>query len=241
MTFFDEAAAARYDRTSRARFAPEVLGPTIDVLADLAAGGPALEFAVGTGRVALPLSDRGVPVHGIEVSQPMVDQMMDKPGADRVTVTIGDMATTPVAGEFQLVYLVDSTITNLLTQDDQVRCFENAAAHLGPGGHFVIEVGVPSLVRLAPGETFVPFDVSPEHLGFDEYDLVDQRLTSHHHWIADGRVESFDSEHRYAWPAEYDLMARIAGLELQNRWGDWHRSPFTNTSSAHISVWSRPA
>ena len=240
VTFFDEAVAARYDETSAARFHPDVLGPTVDVLAELASGGPALEFAVGTGRVALPLSERGVTVHGVELSQPMVDQMMAKPGADRVQVTVGDMATTRVDGEFPLVYLVYSTISNLVTQDEQVRCFENAADHLVPGGHFVVEVGVPSLVRLAPGERFVPFDVSPEHLGVDEYDLVNQRLTSHHHWFSDGTVESFDSEHRYAWPAEYDLMARIAGLDLAHRWGDWQRTPFTDASTAHVSVWTKP-
>ena len=220
-------------------FDESVLGPTVDLLADLAGDGGALEFAIGTGRVGLPLSRRGVDVAGIELSRPMADQMMSKPGADEIAVTIGDMATTRVDGEFSLVYLVFNTITNLLTQDAQVECFRNAARHLRPGGVFLIEVLVPRLRRLQPGERYVPFDVSDDHLGFDEYDVVNQMLVSHHYWVSEGRSEKWQSPHRFAWPAEYDLMARIAGMKLAERWADWHRQPFTSDSTSHISVWQK--
>lgn len=230
--------AAAYDDASAAMFDEAVVGPTVQALAELAAGGRVLEFAVGTGRVALPLSALGVEVSGIELSRDMVAEMRRKPGADRVDVVIGDMATTRVQGHFSLVYLVFNTITNLLTQAEQVACFANAGAHLEPGGRFVIEVGVPDLRRLQPGERFVPFDVSSDHLGVDEYDVADQRLISHHYWVGGGRVEMFDSHHRYAWPAEYDLMARLAGMTLDHRWCNWHREPFTSESTSHVSVWS---
>ncbi len=240
---FDAAVAARYDRDVRERFDPEHLRTTVDVLADLTDDRPALEFAVGTGRVALPLAARGVEVHGIELSTAMVAEMMKKPGADRIPVTIGDLATTRLdaAGSFGLVFLVFNTITNLLTQADQVTCFRNAAAHLAPGGHFVIETGIPRLQRLNPGERFLPFEVTDDHIGIDEYDLAEQRLVSHHYWIADGDAATFESHHRYAWPAEYDLMAQLAGMTLTHRWADWTRSPFTSESTTHVSVWSTPA
>jgi SAM-dependent methyltransferase len=234
-----EDTAAHYDRASADMFADEVLTPTIDFLTDAAAGSRALEFAVGTGRVALPLSER-VEVHGIELSEPMVARLRAKPGSERVAVTIGDMATTRVPGRFGLVYLVFNTITNLLTQRAQVACFQNAAAHLQPGGRFVIEVFVPALRRLPVGERFVPFDVSPGHIGIDEYDVANQMLVSHHYWLGGGRRSSADSRHRYAWPAEYDLMAQLAGLTLRERWSNWHRDPFTSDSTAHISVWEKP-
>lgn len=237
---WNEQVAASYDTSSGDMFAPAVLDPTVTFLADLAGDGRAMEFAVGTGRVALPLSERGVAVSGIELSHAMAAQMMTKPGASEVDVTIGDMSTTRADGEFSLVYLVFNTITNLLTQDGQVDCFINAAAHLAPGGHFVIEVGIPRLQRLPPGETFVPFSVTPGHVGIDEYDLVAQRSVSHHYRISGDTVETFDSPHRYAWPAEYDLMARIAGLVPAERWADWHRAPFASDSSKHISVWRKP-
>lgn len=236
---FDERVAASYDAASAGMFDDAILGPTVEFLAELAGGGRALEFAIGTGRVAVPLRERGVDVTGIELSRAMVAEMMRKPGAERIPVTIGDMATTRVDGSFSLVYLVFNTITNLLTQDEQVACFANAAAHLEVGGRFVVEVGVPSLRRLPVGERFVPFDVSADHLGVDEYDVVNQRSTSHHYWIDDGRVERFDSEHRYAWPAEYDLMAKIAGMRLTERSSDWHRRPFTADSTAHVSIWTK--
>lgn len=237
---WDEQVASGYDASCGEMNDPEVLGPTVEFLAGLADGGRALEFAVGTGRVALALSAHGVDVHGIEMSQPMIDQMTTKPGAERVPVTIGDMATTRVEGEFSLVYLVYNTIMNLLSQDQQVECFRNAAAHLRSGGCFVIEVMVPAVRRLPPGERFVPFDVSADHIGIDEYDVANQMLTSHHHRISDGQAEIFDSPHRYAWPAEYDLMARIAGLDLAERWSGWQRDPFTSESTSHVSVWRKP-
>ena len=238
---FDEGRAPHYDERHAEMFDEAVLGPTVDVLVGLAGDGRALELASGTGRVALPLSARGVEVHGIELSRPMVDQMLAKPGAERVAVTIGDMATTRVAGTFRLVYLVFNTIGNLLTQDEQVACFANAAAHLEPGGCFVVELVVPELRRLAPGERHVLFAAEAHHLGVDEYDVVDQRLVSHHHWIDDaGGVTRTSTPQRYAWPAELDLMARLAGLQLRHRWGDWDRRPFTADSPSHVSVWAKP-
>ena len=241
INIWGEQAAARYDESSPEMFDADVLAPTVDFLSELAGDGRALEFAIGTGRVGLPLSAHGVDVVGIELSPPMVDQMMKKPGADQIPVTIGDMATTRVEGTFSLVYLVFNTITNLLTQDEQVECFRNAATHLDVGGHFVIEVLVPNLQRLQPGETYVPFDVSEDHLGIDEYDVLNQTLVSHHYWVADGKARKGQSPHRYAWPAEYDLMARIAGMELAERWADWDREPFTSDSTSHVSVWQKAA
>jgi SAM-dependent methyltransferase len=236
---FDDHIARTYDEDSAEMFAPEVLGPTVHFLAELADGRRALEFAIGTGRVALPLSARGVDVAGIELSRAMAAEMMAKPGAAGIPVTIGDMATTRAEGTFGLVYLVYNTITNLLTQDEQVACFCNAAAHLDVGGHFVIEVFVPALRRLPPGESLIAFDVSNGHVGVDEYDITNQRLTSHHYWTANGRADTLDSPHRYAWPAEYDLMARIVGLTLRERWSDWQRTPFTADSTSHVSVWEK--
>jgi SAM-dependent methyltransferase len=234
-----EAVARNYDSADAAMFSPEVLGPTIAFLAELADGRRALEFAAGTGRVALALNEFGVDVAGIELSPAMAKQMTSKPNAERVPVTIGDMSTTRVDGTFGLVYLVYNTITNLLTQDAQVECFRNAAAHLEPGGHFVIEVFVPALRRLPIGESIVAFDVSDNHIGFDEFDIVNQQLTSHHYWNANGRAEIFRSPHRYAWPSEYDLMARLAGLRLEQRWSDWRRTSFTADSTSHVSVWTK--
>lgn len=234
-----EREAAGYDDDGE-MFSAEVLGPTVDVLAELAGGRPALEFAVGTGRVALPLVERGVAVTGIELSPAMVAVLQAKPGGDALPVVIGDMATTRVEGSFGLVYLVFNTITNLLTQDAQVACFENAVAHLAPGGSFVVECFVPALRRLPPGETFVAFDVSPTHIGVDAYDVVGQHLVSHHTTIRDGVADVSSGRFRYVWPSELDLMARIAGLRLAHRWADWDRSDFTADSPSHVSVWTRP-
>ncbi|MGB5756120.1 MAG: class I SAM-dependent methyltransferase [Acidimicrobiales bacterium] len=238
---FDETVAARYDRASASMFDPAILEPTVSLLEELAGGGRVLEFAVGTGRVAIPLRAQGVDVHGIELSSAMVSRMRDKPGGDAVPVTIGDMSTARVDGPFSLVYLVYNTISNLLTQDGQVACFANAAAHLAPGGRFLIEAMIPDLRRLPIGERFVPFDVSPDHAGIDEYDVVNQRLVSHHYQVGDGRTATFRSPHRYGWPAEYDLMARLAGMTLDQRWSGWHREPFTSESTSHVSVWRKPA
>lgn len=238
-TSFD-AVAGTYDADSAAMFAPDVLDPAVDFLAELAPGGRALEFAIGTGRVGLPLSRRGVTVRGIELSEPMVDELRAKDAAGTVPVTIGDMATTRVDGEFDLVFLVFNSITNLLEQHEQVRCFRNAAAHLRPGGSFVIEVFVPELRSLQPGRDVLAFDVAPDHLGFDSYDVANQRMVSHHYRIEGDTAFTFQSAHRYAWPAEYDLMAELAGMRLRDRFADWQRSPFTSESTAHVSVWELP-
>jgi hypothetical protein len=239
--YFDGVVAETYDAGSPEMFDPAVLGPTVDFLAGLAGDRPALELAIGTGRVALPLSERGVPVSGIEYSPAMVDQLRAKPGSERIAVTIGDMATTRIDGEFGLVYLVFNTIKNLLTQDQQVACFENAAAHLDPGGCFVVEVTVPILQRLPPGEVYRTFHHGEEHLGFDEYDVVTQRMYSHHYTFEGSTYRRTSVPFRYAWPAELDLMARIAGMGLRGRWGGWDRRPFTSESTSHVSVWEKHA
>lgn len=239
MTFLDERVAGHYDDPTDPMNSPAVIGPAVGFLADLAGEGRALEFAIGTGRIAVPLSARGVEVHGIEISEPMVAVLQSKPEAADISVTIGDMATATVDGSFSLVYLVYNTVTNLLEQDEQVACFVNAAAHLEKGGRFVVETFVPRVRRLGVGETFLPFDVSEHHVGIDEFDVVNQRLTSHHYRIREGTAAKFESRHRYAWPAEYDLMARIAGMELEQRWGSWARDPFTEDSESHVSVWRK--
>jgi SAM-dependent methyltransferase len=236
---FDEPIAASYDADSAAMYDPAVVDPAVDFLADLAGDGAALELGVGTGRIALPLSRRGVRVRGIDVSQAMVDRLREKPGADVVDVTIGDFATTAVDGPFALVYVVYNTITNLTTQDEQVACFRNVAAHLEPGGCFVVEDFIPDLRRLPPGDTVRVFMSTPTRLGFDEYDLTTQTLVSHHHWTTDRGRDVFSSRHRYVWPSELDLMAGLAGMTLRERWADWHRVPFTGESTSHVSVWAK--
>jgi SAM-dependent methyltransferase len=237
--YFGEPVAARFDERYADQADPEVVDPIVDFLFALARGGSALELGVGTGRIALPLARRGVKVHGIDLSEAMVARLRAKPGAERVGVTVGDFATTNVEGTFSVAYLVANTIMNLTTQAEQVACFRNAAAHLDPGGSFVIEVLVPGLRRLPPGERFQPFDVSPTHLGFDEYDVARQGLVSHHYWIEDGRVELFSPPFRYVWPSELDLMALLAGMTLRERWSDWTREPFTSESAKHVSVWQK--
>jgi SAM-dependent methyltransferase len=239
--YFDERIAEGYDATSAEMFEPEAVEPVVSFLAELAGHGRAVELGIGTGRIALPLSRRGVPVHGIDLSQPMVSRLRAKPGADEIGVTIGDFATTRVEGTFRLAYLVFNTIMNLTTQDEQVECFRNAAAHLERGGCFVIEVGVPALQRLPPGETVRAFTVTPTRLGFDEYDIAAQILYSHHYWVVDGRLEVFSAPYRYVWPAELDLMARLAGMTLRERWAGWKREPFTSESTTHVSVWTKTA
>ncbi|MEV6028507.1 class I SAM-dependent methyltransferase [Streptomyces sp. NPDC052036] len=237
------ATADRYDAEETEMSSAAVLGPTLAFLAELAGDGRALEFAIGTGRVGVPLRERGVPVVGIELSEPMAAVLRRKTDENTLPVVIGDMATTVVPGEFTLVYLVYNTISNLLTQDEQVECFRNAARHLAPGGRFVIELGVPPLRFLPPGQVAVPFDVSERHLGFDTFDLVQQILVSHHLTRDDeeGHYRRDSSRHRYAWPAELDLMARIAGLALERRVADWDGTPFAQDSTKHISVWRKSA
>jgi SAM-dependent methyltransferase len=238
---FDERIAARYETYWPELFEPAVVEPAVDFLTDRAGSGAALELGIGTGRLARPLSARGVRVHGIELSPAMVAQLQTKPGAEDIAVTIGDFATTKVDGQFTLAYLVRNAITNLTTQDEQIECFRNAAAHLEPGGCFVIEVYVPELQRLPPGETVHPFTATPTHLGFEEYDVATQIAFSHHYWVIDGRLETFSAPYRYVWPSELDLMARLAGMTLRERWSDWHRAPFTSDSREHVSVWEKPA
>lgn len=236
---FDEQHAVNYDELSPGD--PAMLRTMIEVLAELAGDGRALEFASGTGRVALPLRAAGVEVHGIELSRAMHAQQLKKPDGDRVPVTIGDMTTTRLDGGFRLVFLVYNTIGNLLTQADQVACFRNAAAHLEPGGAFVIEMAIPPLVRLAPGEHHLVFERTDTHVGVDEFDLVNQLLVSHHVWtFPDGTAETFDTPQRFVWPAEMDLMAQLAGMELAHRWADWDRSPLSAESPSAVSVWVKP-
>ena len=243
---FDERIAKGYRAKWPELFDASVIDPAVSFLADLAGTGAALELGIGTGRLALPLSERGVRVHGIELSPAMVAELHAQPGASNIGVTIGDFATTEVDGRFRLAYLVRNTITNLTTQDEQVACFRNVAMHLEPGGCFVIEVYVPELQRLPPGETIHPFTVNPAHLGFEEYDLAPQIGWSHHYWpnhygVADGGCETFSAPFRYVWPSELDLMARLAGMTLRERWNDWSRLPFTSESRQHVSVWEKPA
>jgi SAM-dependent methyltransferase len=239
--YFGEDVAARYDESSAGMFEPAAVDPVVDFLAELAGGGAALELGVGTGRIALPLAQRGVRVHGIDLSAAMVARLRAKPGAEQVGVTIGDFATTTVDGRFSVAYLVFNTIMNLTTQDGQVACFRNVAAHLEPGGCFVVEVGVPELQRLPPGETVRAFEVGPTKLGFDEYDVATQGLVSHHYAAVDGRLEVVSMPFRYVWPSELDLMARLAGMTLRGRWSGWRREPFTSDSRKHVSVWEKTA
>jgi SAM-dependent methyltransferase len=239
--YFDERVAERFDERYANLADPAIVDPMVALLADLARGGEALELGVGTGRIALPLAERGVPVRGIELSTAMVERLRAKPGSDDIDVTIGDFATTRVDGSFSLVYLVANTIGNLTTQEAQVACFRNAAAHLEPGGCFVIEVVVPELRRLPPGEAFHVFDGSEGHWGIDEYDVAKQGLTSHHFWIDGSGVERLSMPFRYVWPSELDLMAQLAGMTLRERWAGWTKEPFTSESRSHVSVWETPA
>lgn len=239
--YFDERIAKGYDVSSADMFEPAVVDPAVSFLADLAGDGAALELGIGTGRIALPLRQRGVRVHGIDLSAAMVARLRAKSGAEDVGVTIGDFATATVGATFRLAYLVYNTIENLTTQDEQVACFRNVAAHLEPGGCFVIEVEVPALQRLPPGETVRAFTVTPTRLGFDEYDIAAQGLISHHYSVADGRLDVFSMPFRYVWPAELDLMALLAGMTLRERWSGWNREPFTSESTTHVSVWEKPA
>ncbi|XTZ16061.1 class I SAM-dependent methyltransferase [Micromonospora echinospora] len=239
---WDVEAARGYDTPGTGMFAPEVLGPTVDRLAELADGGRALEFAVGTGRVAIPLAERGVSVTGIELSRPMLDQLRTKADEATIPVVVGDMATTVVPGEFSLVYLVFNTISNLLTQAEQVACFRNAARHLTPGGRFVIELWVPELRKLPPGQPAVVWLSESDYIGLDTYDVLHQHVVSHHFRFGAGREATLGrSPHRYIWPAELDLMAQLAGFELESRHADWDGSEFTAESRSHVSVYRLPA
>jgi SAM-dependent methyltransferase len=245
--YFDDRVAATYDETTAELFDPALVEQTVDFIAELAGTGRALELGIGTGRIALPLAARGVEVHGIELSRAMTARLHAKPGGEGIGVTIGDFATAKAdakvdgsaGGTFRLAYLLRNTIMNLTTQAAQVACFRNVAAHLEPGGCFVIEVLVPGLQRLPPGETFQVFHVSDAHWGIDEYDVATQGLTSHHLRIIDGRLDRLSIPFRYAWPAELDLMAQMAGMRLRDRWAGWKREPFTSESREHVSVWEK--
>jgi SAM-dependent methyltransferase len=240
--YFDERIAETFETKWAESFDPAVVDPAVSFLADLAGKGAALELGIGTGRIALPLSRRGIPVHGIELSPAMAARLRAQPGADDIDVTIGDFATTRVDATFTLVYLVRNTIMNLTTQDEQVECFRSVAAHLEPGGCFVIEVIVPAIRQLPPGETVRAFAVTPTHLGFEEYvDLAAQVSFSHHYWVVDGALETFSAPFRYVWPSELDLMARLAGMTLRERWAGWNREPFAGDSATHVSVWEKSA
>jgi SAM-dependent methyltransferase len=237
--YFGERVAAVYDEHSAGMFDPAVVEPAVGMLAELAGEGSALEFAIGTGRIALPLAERGVRVAGIDNSEAMLAQLREKPGAERIEAMVGDMASTRVDGEFSVVYLVFNTIFNLNTQDGQVACFENAAAHLPSGGRFVIEARVPELQRLPLGQTVLPWRVDPHGMSYYVYDTVTQRLSGQHYDFVDGEVQPSPIETRYAWPAELDLMARLAGMRLEGRWAGWQREPFTALSPAHVSVYEK--
>jgi SAM-dependent methyltransferase len=237
---WDDEAARRYDTPGVGMFAPEVLGPTVERLRALAGGGRALEMAIGTGRVAVPLAEAGVDVAGIELCQPMIDQLRTKAGAERIPVVQGSMTTERVEGTFSLVFLVFNGISNVLTQDEQIAVFENAARHLAPGGRFVIELWVPDLQALPPGRTGSVFAARPGYLAADVFDTVEQHVVSHHvTFDRDGGTAAriFRSPHRYIWPAELDLMARIAGFRLESRHGGWSDEPFTADSRDHVSVY----
>lgn len=236
----DPVVAAAYDDPSHELWSPEVINATVAILKDLAGEGTAVEFAVGTGRLALPLAEAGVHVRGFDRSEPMLAELRNKKGAELVSVEIGDMTETQVCDNAALVFLVFNTIMNLRTQQEQAACFRNAAAHLAPGGAFLIENMLPQIRRLPPGETIVPFDVSEHHLGFEEYvDLVNQLSISHHYFIDGDKVRTSSPAFRYVWPSELDLMAELAGMTLETRWADWDRSPFTGESQSHISIWRK--
>jgi SAM-dependent methyltransferase len=238
---WDVETAKGYDTPGAGMFAPELLNPAVDRLAELARQGRALEFAIGTGRVAVPLSERGIPVTGIELSRPMIDQLRTKVDEAAIPVVCGDMAAATAPGEFALVYLVFNTISNLLTQSEQVACFRNAARHLAPGGRFLIELWVPDLRRLPPGQQATILQVEPGYIGLDTYDVVQQQIVSHHFRFDEGRAaQLFRSPHRYIWPAELDLMGELAGFTLESRWADWAGAEFTAESTSHVSVYRLP-
>lgn len=237
--YFGEPIAARYDEGAAGVSTPEAVDPVVEFLADLAGDGRALEFGIGTGRIGLPLHRRGVPVHGIDLSEAMLQRLKAKPGTETLDVTIGDFATTIVEDTFKLVLLVFNTINNLTTQEEQVACFRNAASHLEPGGFFVIEVGVPLLRMLPPGQNLHTFHLTESSWGIDEYHFATQDFTSHHVAVRDGDLLRNSIPFRYVFPEELDLMAQLAGMRRSGRWASWTREPFTDDSTKHISVWQK--
>jgi SAM-dependent methyltransferase len=238
--YFGETVAASYDDPADPMSQPAAVDPAVSLLAELAGGGRALELAIGTGRIGLPLARRGVSVHGIELSRAMVARLRSKPGGDAIPVTIGDMATTRVDGTFTLAYLVFNTINNLTTQEAQVACFRNVAAHLAPGGRFLIETSVPPLRQLPPGQDILGYRAAPGRIVSYSFDFATQQYRGHYAEFTAGTGEYHTIPFRYAWPAELDLMAQLAGLSLSSRWAGWNREPFTTDSRSHVSVWAKP-
>jgi SAM-dependent methyltransferase len=239
--YFGEQVAARYDDPADPMFQPAAIDPAVSLLAELAGSGRALELAIGTGRIGLALSQRGVSVHGIELSRAMAARLRSKPGGDAIGVTIGDMATTRVDGTFAVAYLVFNTINNLTTQDAQVACFRNVAKHLSAGGCFVIETGVPPLRQLPPGQDIRGYRAGPDRIVSYSFDHATQQYRGHYVEFTDGTGDYRTIPFRYAWPSELDLMAQLAGLRLRDRWAGWNRERFTTDSSSHVSVWELPA
>jgi SAM-dependent methyltransferase len=236
---FDVWIAQRYEMLWPELFDETLIAATVATLAELAGTSPALEFGVGTGRIALPLSRAGVRVHGIDLSPAMIARLRAQPGGSAVAVTTGDFATVRVGDQFGLVYLLRNTVTNLTTQSAQIDVFRNAAAHVAPGGYFLIENYVPALRLLPPGQTTRVFTATGTHLGYEEYDVAAQIAVSHHYWTIDGALRTFSSTHRYVWPSELDLMAQMAGMTKRERWGGWQREAFTDQSSSHVTVWQK--
>jgi Methyltransferase domain len=237
--FFDDDVADTYDEEVTGEFTPEDIESAVSFLNDLAPLGSALELGIGTGRISLPLSERGMHVEGIDLSAAMVNRMMQKPGGDEIRVVLGDFSTTVMDRSFDVVFLVFNTIMNVTSQPGQVACFANAAAHLEAGGCFVVEVMIPDLRRLPPGDVIRPYTVQDEALSFDEYDVVNQGLVSHHYRVKGDSLELHSIPFRYVWPAELDLMATMAGMALRNRWSGWNHEPFTSESAKHVSVWEK--
>jgi SAM-dependent methyltransferase len=240
--YFAGPVAREYATRWADLFEPSVIEPAVAFLTARAGKGPVLELGIGTGRLALPLSRRGLRVHGIELSPDMVDELRREPGADAIAVTIGDFATSPIddgAAAFSLAFLVRNTIMNLTTQDRQVACFRNVAAHLVQGGRFVMEVLVPELRRLPPGDSVRAFAADRVHVGIDRYEFATQDVVSWHAWLQESGIQTFAAPFRYVWPGELDLMARLAGMERCERWADWDETPFTSESRSHISVWEK--
>jgi SAM-dependent methyltransferase len=238
---WDHEIAEVYDTVYAIEADSSVVNPMVELLAELAGDGRVLEFAMGTGRIALPLSARGFPVYGIELSPHMVEQLRRKPGAEAITVLIGDMANGRVAGNFELVYVVANSIMNLTTQEEQVAVFANATAHLASGGHFVVELTVPQLQRVPPSEAGWIFSMDPDHVGIETFDDTASQVSWSHHWIeVDGRLVRHSAPYRYIWPSELILMAKLAGLDLEDRWGDWDRSPFTSESAKQVAAFVKP-
>lgn len=236
--YFGADIASSYDRIHNSD-GLEVERSIAKVLHELAFDGTALEFAIGTGRIAVSLHELGVSVKGIELSKAMAAQLQKKDHGASIDVTIGDMTNTFLDEEFSLVFLIYNTIDNLTSQDAQLACFKNAALHLKAGGRFVIETLVPPIQKIPFGETMLAYDRSDQHWGTDEFDVTTQNYTSHHLRLENGAYRELSIPFRYAWPSELDLMAKFAGLELESRWADWGKSDFTNISSRHVSVWRK--